>query len=182
MKSIFTAFLSVTTVALAWSGVNCPALAAAPALCALYAREYATAQNVASAAQDSATLLRTQDHAYYHCLNMDELPRFPATSAYFGKDLAAITGDAPDETLSEASPAIVSPDVSAGGDAGIAKPVVPKPKRQAKSDSHRSHKATAARSHYLTAPAPVAEDACTLQSLRRGSNCADRTRFWRGLM
>jgi hypothetical protein len=62
------------------------ASAAAPAYCALYAREYATQTVQPSAAV--GMLQSVQDQAYYRCLNQDEDPPLPQTSAYFGTDLA----------------------------------------------------------------------------------------------
>ena len=58
------------------------ASAAPPDYCALYSREYAidTVQP-----QAAASLLQSvQDQAYYRCLNQDEDPSLPQTSAYFG--------------------------------------------------------------------------------------------------
>src|ERR1700690_3595770 len=69
------------------------ASAASPAYCALYAREYAAAEVSTPIAGDAAAALqRVQDQAYYHCLNQDEAPAFPKTSAYFGADLDQILG------------------------------------------------------------------------------------------
>lgn len=61
------------------------ALAASPAYCALYAREYAL-QFVEPATPPAAATQHVQDQAYYRCLNLDENPEFPMTSAYFGAD------------------------------------------------------------------------------------------------
>ena len=63
------------------------ASAAAPAYCALYAREYAidTVQPQAAAAM----LQSVQDQAYYRCLNQDDDPPLPQQSAYFGGDINA---------------------------------------------------------------------------------------------
>lgn len=65
------------------------ASAASPAYCALYAREYAS-QFALPATAASADSMRLQDQAYYRCLNLDEDPAFPTTSAYFGADADAI--------------------------------------------------------------------------------------------
>lgn len=69
------------------------ASAASPAYCALYAREYG---RLGSQSPDNAepVLQRLQDQAYYRCLNQDEDPQFPTTSAYFG---AAVQDIAPVE-------------------------------------------------------------------------------------
>jgi len=70
------------------------ALAASPAYCALYAREYASARiGTPVTTEDSSALQRVEDQAYYRCLNQDEAPQFPTTSAYFGAPLQDITGD-----------------------------------------------------------------------------------------
>lgn len=70
-----------------------PAAAASPAYCALYAREYAGARIGAPVTNDDASALqRIEDQAYYRCLNQDEAPQFPTTSAYFGAPLDDITG------------------------------------------------------------------------------------------
>lgn len=77
------------------------ASAASPAYCALYAREYANQFEVQAVSPD-ATALLVQDQAYYRCLNLDEDPEFPATSAYFGADFEAIlSGEAAATVVSE---------------------------------------------------------------------------------
>jgi hypothetical protein len=77
------------------------ASAAAPAYCALYAREYAidTVQPQAAAGM----LQSVQDQAYYRCLNQDEDPPLPQQSAYFGSDLNVISPDAPASDTNAAS-------------------------------------------------------------------------------
>jgi hypothetical protein len=71
-----------------------PAAAASPAYCALYAREYATARIGAPVTnEDAGALQRVEDQAYYRCLNQDEAPQFPTTSAYFGAPLEGLTSD-----------------------------------------------------------------------------------------
>lgn len=65
------------------------ASAASPAYCALYAREYANQFEVQTVSPDP-TAIKVQDQAYYRCLNLDEDPAFPETSAYFGADFEAI--------------------------------------------------------------------------------------------
>jgi hypothetical protein len=75
--------LAVSLAALgAASLLNHGAIAASPAYCALYAREYAieTVQPGAAAGM----LQSVQDQAYYRCLNQDEDPPLPKTSAYAG--------------------------------------------------------------------------------------------------
>src|SRR5438105_174033 len=76
-----------------------PAQAASPTYCALYGREYAIATVQPGAAP--GMLQSVQNQAYYRCLNQDEDPPLPQTSAYFGKDARAPTV--------EASAAIVTP-------------------------------------------------------------------------
>jgi hypothetical protein len=71
-----------------------PALAASPAYCALYAREYASSRIGAPVTtEDASALQRVEDQAYYRCLNQDEAPQFPTTSAYFGQPLEDIAGE-----------------------------------------------------------------------------------------
>src|SRR3977135_3647722 len=60
------------------------ALAASPAYCALYSREYAVDTVQPTAA--SGMFQSIQDQAYYRCLNQDEDPPLPQKSAYFGKE------------------------------------------------------------------------------------------------
>jgi hypothetical protein len=73
--------------------ISSPALAASPAYCALYAREYATSRIGAPVTtEDASAIQRVEDQAYYRCLNQDEAPQFPTTSAYFGQPLDDITG------------------------------------------------------------------------------------------
>jgi hypothetical protein len=66
------------------------AMAAPPEYCALYAREYAN-QFAAAAGEKLGSEPKIQDEAYYRCLNMDEEPAMPATSAY--SDLPVGTAD-----------------------------------------------------------------------------------------
>jgi hypothetical protein len=63
------------------------AKAAAPAYCALYAREFAVDSVQPGAA--AGMLQSVQDQAYYRCLNQDEDPPLPKASAYFGTGIAA---------------------------------------------------------------------------------------------
>ena len=78
----------------AGSLVSSPALAASPAYCALYAREYATSRIGAPVtSEDASAVQRVEDQAYYRCLNQDEAPQFPTTSAYFGQPLEDIAGE-----------------------------------------------------------------------------------------
>ena len=68
------------------------ASAASPAYCALYAREYALEYvRTASKAIGADSQQRIQDKAFYKCLNLDEQPSLPETSAYSdtGNDLTA---------------------------------------------------------------------------------------------
>lgn len=60
--------------------------AAPPAYCALYAREYANQFSSAIGKPDGSEQ-RIQDEAYYRCLNQDENPAMPMTSAYSGTDV-----------------------------------------------------------------------------------------------
>lgn len=75
----FVAFLCVPPLT---SGA---ASAASPAYCALYAREYAAARvGDDTAEQAVGARQRVEDQAYYRCLNQDDAPEFPSTSAYYG--------------------------------------------------------------------------------------------------
>jgi hypothetical protein len=91
------------------------AQAAPPAYCALYAREYAN-QFSEAAGEQPGTEKRIQDEAYYRCLNQDQDPQLPATSAYYGTDLdtggqggpletAAASGNTVDVTADQPSSA-----------------------------------------------------------------------------
>lgn len=64
------------------------ASAASPAYCALYAREYAI--DAVQPAAAPGMLQSVQNQAYYRCLNQDEAPPLPKTSAYFGTDVTAM--------------------------------------------------------------------------------------------
>lgn len=82
MKSVFVPFAAVVLLAAAAGGAE----AAAPTYCALYAREYAN-QFTAAAGEKPGSEPKIQDEAYYRCLNMDQDPQMPATSAYSGTSL-----------------------------------------------------------------------------------------------
>ena len=112
-----------------------PAIAASPAYCALYAREYAAARIGAPSGDVSAgALQRVEDQAYYRCLNLDEEPEFPTTSAYFGSPVEEIDGGigGPFEAIAEGDAAGDQPDVpvdaSAVSAVTVADPPAPKPK------------------------------------------------------
>jgi hypothetical protein len=93
MKTPVAYGLLVSPILLLLAGTG-PAAAASPAYCALYAREYATSRIGAPVTtEDAGALQRVEDQAYYRCLNQDEAPQFPATSAYFGAPLQDITGE-----------------------------------------------------------------------------------------
>jgi hypothetical protein len=105
------------------------ASAASPAYCALYAREFAASKISAPIAGDAAgAVQRVQDQAYYRCLNQDEDPAFPETSAYFGAEIDQIYGDTieqgdaagaiPDQPVTAAD--AVATTGTAGGDPGAA--------------------------------------------------------------
>lgn len=82
MKSVFVPVAAVVLLATAAGGAE----AAAPTYCALYAREYAN-QFTAAAGEKPGSEPKIQDEAYYRCLNMDQDPQMPATSAYSGISL-----------------------------------------------------------------------------------------------
>jgi len=88
------AFASVFGVA-AWMAAGSSALAASPAYCALYAREYAVARiGPVSSDQSASASKRVEDQAYFRCLNLDDEPEFPATSAYSGASVEDLDGGA----------------------------------------------------------------------------------------
>lgn len=91
MKSLIVPLAVLSALATAGG----PALAAPPAYCALYAREYAN-QFAEAAGEKPDSEPKIQDEAYYRCLNMDQEPQMPATSAYYGTsvDTAAKDGEA----------------------------------------------------------------------------------------
>ena len=78
MKSLIAPLAALAVLAAAGA-----AMAAAPAYCALYAREYAN-QFALAAGEKPDSEPKIQDEAYYRCLNMDQEPEMPSTSAYFG--------------------------------------------------------------------------------------------------
>jgi hypothetical protein len=85
--------------------------------------------------QSAGARQRVEDQAYYRCLNLDDEPEFPTTSAYFGtEDLDQAIGG-PFEEISEgdADPGDTASIDPAPGDAPITDvaptvPVKPKPK------------------------------------------------------
>jgi hypothetical protein len=86
-RTVAAPLLALTTLGfVGWCGV---AEAASPAYCALYSREYALDAVQPGAA--AGMLQSVQDQAYYRCLNQDEDPPFPTTSAYFGASVAKST-------------------------------------------------------------------------------------------
>ena len=78
MKSMIAPLAALAVLAAAGA-----AMAAPPAYCALYAREYAN-QFALAAGEQPDSEPKIQDEAYYRCLNMDQEPEMPSTSAYFG--------------------------------------------------------------------------------------------------
>ena len=139
MRDIITFLRVAAPLAMSVATIDV-ASAASPAYCALYAREYAISRigpesigNAAPARQ------RLQDQAYYRCLNQDEDPEFPTTSAYFGAAIEDIIGDntsdvgGPLQDLGEG-------DASAGDETIVEPPKVvskpkPKPKKLASQGS-----------------------------------------------
>jgi hypothetical protein len=116
--SFVSGLAGVGLAAIAVSAVTTEALAASPAYCALYAREYAQ-QFVEPATPPTGATQQVQDQAYYRCLNLDENPEFPTSSAYFGADtedllaggllMAVSKGDAADGDRDTSEPADVRP-------------------------------------------------------------------------
>jgi hypothetical protein len=118
-----------------------PANAASPAYCALYAREYAAARVTTVSGDDSAgALQRVEDQAYYRCLNLDEEPEFPATSAYFGQAVEEMDGGigGPFEDLAEGDAAGDIPDEPVDQPAVDPAPVKPKPAKVASSSKGKT--------------------------------------------
>lgn len=114
------------------------ALAASPAYCALYAREYASARvDMTAGDQAEGARQRVEDQAYYRCLNLDDEPEFPTTSAYFGTEDTDQAIGGPFEAISEgdadvgdSTPIDTDPNATAaaGTPADPAPVVKPKPK------------------------------------------------------
>jgi len=84
MKKLLISLTGLGLTALAAGAAS----AASPAYCALYAREYAN--QVVQPGAAPGMQVSVQDQAYYRCLNQDEDPVLPVSSAYFGADVEAI--------------------------------------------------------------------------------------------
>ena len=69
------------------------AQAASPTYCALYGREYGLATVQPAAAP--GMLASVQNQAYYRCLNQDEDPPLPSTSAYAGREVTTSPANPP---------------------------------------------------------------------------------------
>jgi len=125
MKACSVAFASLFVASVFAAGISSPASAASPAYCALYAREYSAARigPVTSDADESASK-RVEDQAYFRCLNLDEEPEFPASSAYAGASVEDLDGGAsgPFQDIAEGDTDTTDDaDVPATGTAGAAK-------------------------------------------------------------
>ncbi len=104
MKSLIVPLAGLAVLATAiWA-----AEAAPPAYCALYAREYAN-QFAAAAGEKPGSEEKIQDEAYYRCLNLDQAPEMPTTSAYFGTSVDTAAEGGPLEPVSSAT----APDTAA---------------------------------------------------------------------
>jgi len=145
MKTIVAYAFIASPVLIGGAGIDM-AWAASPAYCALYAREYAASRIVAPAAADAASALqRLADQAYYRCLNLDDEPEFPTTSAYFGHGIEEITGAT--DAVGGPFLTVEEGDASAGDETLITPPVVvaptvvakpkPKPKQLARGSGSR---------------------------------------------
>ena len=108
MKSLIAPLAALAVLAAAGA-----AMAAPPAYCALYAREYAN-QFALAAGEQPDSEPKIQDEAYYRCLNMDQEPEMPTTSAYYGTSvdtgaeggpLEPVAGSAAPATAETAPPA-----------------------------------------------------------------------------
>jgi len=118
-------------IALLAGGIG-TATAAAPAYCALYAREY-TAQFATGSDADAAIAseYRILEQAYSRCLNLDVEPAFPETSAYFGASVGQIVAGtsgpfeeiAEGDTNLEDDPPIDEPALIPAEPAAVAEPL-----------------------------------------------------------
>ncbi len=100
MKTLIMPLAGITVLAAAGA-----AQAAPPAYCALYAREYAN-QFTSAAGQKQGAEQSIQDEAYYRCLNQDQDPQLPTTSAYYGTTVdTAGQGGAPKPATGSDAPA-----------------------------------------------------------------------------
>lgn len=102
------------------------ALAASPAYCALYAREY-TAQFATGSSADAAIAseYKIQEQAYYQCLNLDVEPEFPESSVYHGEKPADVLGNGvggPYEAVAEGDTGPVEPEVTVEPEATTPEP------------------------------------------------------------
>ena len=122
MKSLIAPLAGVAFLAAAVG----TATAAPPAYCALYAREYAN-QFAQAAGEPPGTEQRIQDEAYYRCLNLDQEPEMPASSAYYGTSvdtagqggpLEPATGNAAPATAN-AAPATANAAPAGGNGAAV---------------------------------------------------------------
>jgi hypothetical protein len=98
MKSLILPFAALAVLAAAGGA----ATAASPEYCALYAREYAN-QFSAAAGEKPGSEQKIQDEAYYRCLNMDQEPEMPPTSAYYGTSIDTAGQGGPLEPVPEAA-------------------------------------------------------------------------------
>ena len=121
MKACSVAFASLFVASIFAAGSISPASAASPAYCALYAREYSAARigPVTSDADESASK-RVEDQAYFRCLNLDDEPEFPASSAYAGASVEDLDGGAsgPFQDIAEG-------DTDSSDDADVSSSVAP---------------------------------------------------------
>lgn len=173
MKKTIALLIGFVAVEVLGVAVAATAFAAAPAICAFYAREYAIAE-VGPRANEaiSASLRRVkEDQAFYRCLNLEVKPELPPTSAYFGTSWGAIVGVS---ALGDPFEEVAKPDATA-------QPAVTvKPTAKRRSASRRKAKVP------RNLQAAPAEEAAVAVS--RDDSCSNRlafvgedtlTRFWR---
>ncbi len=117
------------------------AVAAPPAYCALYAREYAN-QFAAAAGEKPGAEPKIQDEAYYRCLNLDQEPEMPSGSAYYGTSVD--TAGQADAAKDPATAPLAPPAVATAGDtaAAPAPKIAPEPAKQTADSSPSGHSYT----------------------------------------
>lgn len=132
MKSLIASLAGLAVLATAGAAVAAP-----PEYCALYAREYAN-QFSAAVGEKPGSEQSIQDEAYYRCLNMDQEPEMPPSSAYYGTSIDATGQGGPLEPIAgdagttggdpPPAPAKQGAAAAAGNDGAPSdRPVPPKP-------------------------------------------------------
>ncbi len=168
MKSLIAPFSGLAILAM----TGAAALAAPPEYCALYAREYAN-QFAAAAGEAPGSEPKIQDEAYYRCLNMDQNPPMPTSSAYSG--LANDTADqgGPLEPVpgaaapaNAASPAPIADTAAPAAATSLRRPTPPWPPLPRRQRQHRRRRPP------TTAPSSTPTPAVSSPGHRPGRNGA----------